>query len=306
MTDHQTSIRITLHNTYPSAMDSSEVLEMVEDLSGNIDDLETSLEPFLTSRLNVSTSRIPLLDKAKLHVLAAYAIESIIFSYLRLNGVDAKEHAVFRELTRVKEYFAKIKSAEAGPAQRNTTLDKDAAARFIRQGLSGNAAYDRERREREQIIGKRKADEMRQTSQWGSHNRFQGAAKRMRAQDDTTTTIAQAAEVEDPVEDDVDAGTAQPVATKADKKAAKRQRRLEAKAAKQSPVSNAQSPAEEDEDVEDASNVPHAIPGNTQSNLHDAVDAHPHHESKKKKKRGRKTRSEQRKSLEDKRAQEMA
>ncbi len=55
-------------------------------------------------------------------------------AYLRLNGVKAREHPVFIELTRVKQYFDKIKAAET-PAERSKTVDKAAAARFIKAGL---------------------------------------------------------------------------------------------------------------------------------------------------------------------------
>lgn len=56
---------------------------------------------------------------------------------MKLNGVDAREHAVFTELTRVKQYFEKIKKAEdEGPEQRtNPRLDKEAAGRFIKGAL---------------------------------------------------------------------------------------------------------------------------------------------------------------------------
>ena len=57
-------------------------------------------------------------------------------AYLRLNGVNAREHPVFKELTRVKQYFEKIKNAEAPTAQKdNPGLDKQAAQRFIKAGL---------------------------------------------------------------------------------------------------------------------------------------------------------------------------
>jgi exosome complex protein LRP1 len=42
---------------------------------------------------------------------------------------------VFIELTRVKQYFDKIKKAELPPAERNLVVDKKAASRFIRAGL---------------------------------------------------------------------------------------------------------------------------------------------------------------------------
>ena len=73
---------------------------------------------------------------------------------------------MFLELTRVKQYFDKIKAAEAPAKERNLALDKSAAARFIKAGLvsishqgtfipicllcqSGNEKYDLEKAERE-------------------------------------------------------------------------------------------------------------------------------------------------------------
>lgn len=56
-------------------------------------------------------------------------------AYLRLHGVNAKEHPVFKELTRVKQYFEKIKALETEPEKRTMALDKQAASRFIKHGL---------------------------------------------------------------------------------------------------------------------------------------------------------------------------
>lgn len=42
---------------------------------------------------------------------------------------------MFRELTRVKQYFEKIKALETEPEKRTMTLDKQAAGRFIKHGL---------------------------------------------------------------------------------------------------------------------------------------------------------------------------
>lgn len=159
------------------------MLSLVEDLSSNIDDLEESLAPLLKTALSASTSKLPLLDKAKLYVLATYAIESILFSALRLNGVDAKAHPVFQELSRVKDYFGKIKHAETPAAKRNTAVDKEAAGRFIKHGLAGNDRYDRERAERaarEKAGGKRKLEDMQGI---GRHTRFDGVAKKIRQTD---------------------------------------------------------------------------------------------------------------------------
>ena len=58
-----------------------------------------------------------------------------MIAYLRLNGINAKEHPVYRELTRVKQYFDKIKDAETTDGQRPANLDKPAAERFIKHAL---------------------------------------------------------------------------------------------------------------------------------------------------------------------------
>ena len=57
-------------------------------------------------------------------------------AYLRLHGSNAKAHPVFRELTRVKQYFEKIKIAESKDQGRTgPTIDKPAAGRFIKHAL---------------------------------------------------------------------------------------------------------------------------------------------------------------------------
>ncbi|OQE16927.1 hypothetical protein PENFLA_c026G07639 [Penicillium flavigenum] len=148
-------------------MDPTDLLPLLEQLDDNVDDLEGVLEPLLASTLVKSSNKLPVMDKAKLHVLITYTLESLIFSYLRLHGVDAKQHPVFRELTRVKQYFEKIKALETEPEERSMTLDKAAANRFIKHGLvsvdlsivwqwlltkvpqSGNDKYDLERAEKQ-------------------------------------------------------------------------------------------------------------------------------------------------------------
>ncbi|KAJ6032313.1 hypothetical protein N7540_003045 [Penicillium herquei] len=130
-------------------MDTNNLFPLLEQLDDDLDYLEEALEPFLGKSLVGVSKNLPVMDKAKLHVLVTYTLESLIFSYLRLHGVDAKNHPVFQELTRVKQYFEKIKSLEAEPEKRSMTLDKDAASRFIKHGLAGNDKYDLERAERE-------------------------------------------------------------------------------------------------------------------------------------------------------------
>ncbi|KAF2131881.1 hypothetical protein P153DRAFT_364360 [Dothidotthia symphoricarpi CBS 119687] len=126
--------------------------DLVEDLEVNIDELTSTLAPILDTPLHTTASSLPLLDKAKLYVLAAYSIESLLFSTLQASGANAKEHALFPELARLKKYFAKIKEVEerapGGAWEKRARVDTGAAARFIKHGLAGNDRYDAERKER--------------------------------------------------------------------------------------------------------------------------------------------------------------
>lgn len=138
-------------------MSSADLLSLLEQLDDDIDDLEDAIAPFVAQSLADAGPKLPLLDKAKLYVLVTYAIESMLFcgskyhlrvsmltptAYLRLQGVNAREHPVFQELTRVKQYFDKIKAAEApaDKADNKQVLNTAAAARFIKAGLVSDAA----------------------------------------------------------------------------------------------------------------------------------------------------------------------
>ncbi|KAI1437610.1 Sas10/Utp3/C1D family-domain-containing protein [Xylaria sp. CBS 124048] len=119
-------------------MDPVDIEPALERLDDAVDNLEEALQPLITNMADVA-SKLPLLDKAKLYVLMTYSIESMLFSALRLNAVDAKEHPVFKELARVRQYFEKIKNIEFGPQEPEKptqSLNKEAAMRFIRSDLA--------------------------------------------------------------------------------------------------------------------------------------------------------------------------
>jgi exosome complex protein LRP1 len=54
---------------------------------------------------------------------------------LRIDGSDAQNHAVYGELKRIQQYFAKIKAAEEPVGQRSTTVNQEAAARILKNDL---------------------------------------------------------------------------------------------------------------------------------------------------------------------------
>ncbi|KAH0607455.1 uncharacterized protein H6S33_002489 [Morchella sextelata] len=122
-------------------------------LDEQLDDLTTTLTPLLTTPgLPSLTATLPIADQARLSVLTAYTLESLLFTYLRLNGVDAKTHPVMTELARVRQYVAKINAAQEAP-KRRPAVDKEAVGRFVKAGLAGNTAEgegagEKEERER--------------------------------------------------------------------------------------------------------------------------------------------------------------
>ncbi|KAK3693793.1 Sas10/Utp3/C1D family-domain-containing protein [Podospora appendiculata] len=116
-------------------MDVTDITPELDQLDVDLDQLQDALKPLLADVGDVS-ARLPLLDRAKLYVLVSYAIESLLFSSLRLNGVETKNHAIFAELTRVKQYFDKIYKLENPVQEREKTLNTAAAIRFVRSDLS--------------------------------------------------------------------------------------------------------------------------------------------------------------------------
>jgi uncharacterized repeat protein (TIGR03833 family) len=131
--------------------DTAHVAELLEELGDNIDDLETALEPLLRTPISTLSKNLAPLERAKLLTWLTYAIETILFSHIRLNGTeDPKSHPVMTELKRIQQYMQKVQQAEnpAAGKRGNLSLNKEAAGRFIKAGLSGNEKYDKEVAER--------------------------------------------------------------------------------------------------------------------------------------------------------------
>jgi len=64
--------------TRTTTMDVSDITPQLEKLDVDLEHLEEAIKPLLEDMGDVA-SKLPLLDKAKLYVLVAYAIESLLF-----------------------------------------------------------------------------------------------------------------------------------------------------------------------------------------------------------------------------------
>jgi exosome complex protein LRP1 len=144
-------------------MDNSAASDLLDDLTTNIDTLTTTLQPVLSQSIHETASSLPLLDTAKLYTLTTYAIESILLAYERLhvasNPDEAHAHPILAELKRVQHSMQKIAAAENPETETQkptTSIDKAAAARFIKAGLAMNGRYD-EARAQQQKEGRQEA-----------------------------------------------------------------------------------------------------------------------------------------------------
>ncbi|KAH6855105.1 Sas10/Utp3/C1D family-domain-containing protein [Chaetomium sp. MPI-CAGE-AT-0009] len=118
-------------------MDVSDITPQLDQLEKELSKAKETLAPLIGDIGDIS-SKLPLLDKAKLYVLVSYTIEALLFSALRLNGVDTKAHPVFTELARVRQYVEKIEKLENPPAERENAVNTEVAARFLRSDLGDN------------------------------------------------------------------------------------------------------------------------------------------------------------------------
>ena len=104
----------------PQTPSKESLHELLDTLSSRLAETESSLSILFDGPTSLSevVESLPVLDRAKFFVTLAYAIDSLIFCYLRTKGASFKDHPVMQELERVKTYIRKANSAEQVPTDR--------------------------------------------------------------------------------------------------------------------------------------------------------------------------------------------
>ncbi|KAL1748929.1 Sas10/Utp3/C1D family-domain-containing protein [Schizophyllum fasciatum] len=115
--------------------ETAKVRAKVAALSASLDKLERELAPLLDRPLAETLAGLEPIEQARLQTLLPYIIYDLSFIQLKTHGVDPKTHPVISELDRVRQYFEKIKKVE-DTTTRQSTVDKDAAARFIKHAIN--------------------------------------------------------------------------------------------------------------------------------------------------------------------------
>ncbi|KAI8979551.1 hypothetical protein BDF20DRAFT_974609 [Mycotypha africana] len=110
----------------------------VKALKLRLQNVKKHLDPILSRPLNETYSKLSLTERYELEVLLSYSLNTLYYIYLRTKGSDPQNHAVMTELKRVQSYVLKLQKLQGKGPKPSMTLDKDAAARFIKASLANN------------------------------------------------------------------------------------------------------------------------------------------------------------------------
>ncbi|CAD8150439.1 unnamed protein product [Paramecium octaurelia] len=114
------SIQTTLQSTQEEL---TKLQSLIQELSekGNLDEI---------------TEGMSHKDQIELNLNLAYTLSSLYYSYLKLNQVETSAHPIMNELSRIQEAYQKyLPSQIKQPDQKQMSLDRDAAKRFIQPNL---------------------------------------------------------------------------------------------------------------------------------------------------------------------------
>ncbi|CAA20781.1 putative exosome-associated family protein [Schizosaccharomyces pombe] len=106
-----------------------EYSELFERLNKQLDNVEDVLKPLkdAESIFELAEGKSEL-EQAKLYITMSYAINSTLYSFYKLNGIDASERPVMQELQRVKNYISKIQQAEKNVNPKTEAVNTSNAA----------------------------------------------------------------------------------------------------------------------------------------------------------------------------------
>ena len=93
-----------------------ELADTIKDFQGSLSDLEAVLRPLLvSSRSDLhggDNSTLTALEKARLDCLSAFAMNSLVWVWMRTKGINPKDTEVKSELDRVKKTMARLKEIQ--------------------------------------------------------------------------------------------------------------------------------------------------------------------------------------------------
>eukprot|EP01101_Sappina_pedata_P010175 TRINITY_DN6342_c0_g1_i1.p1 TRINITY_DN6342_c0_g1~~TRINITY_DN6342_c0_g1_i1.p1 ORF type:complete len:132 (-),score=58.27 TRINITY_DN6342_c0_g1_i1:103-459(-) len=109
-----------------------------------VSEIESLISPlFETSMISYQrSSAISSVDFAKINVLIAYAIDTLYYVNLRVQGRFSPDHPIVKELEHLRSYMNKIRDFTQKKAQPKLKIDIDAAKRFIENEITPMVTED--------------------------------------------------------------------------------------------------------------------------------------------------------------------
>ncbi|KAF4315690.1 hypothetical protein BBO99_00008558 [Phytophthora kernoviae] len=123
---------------------SEQAVEAFASVEQTLAAVEEHLDVFKETSVEDFVAPLSPLERAKVQVSLAYTINSLLFVFLKTQGVsskDIRQTHVKQELERVKAFVKKIKDAEELAKGPKLVLDKAASKRFIHSALSSDQVY---------------------------------------------------------------------------------------------------------------------------------------------------------------------
>lgn len=112
------------------------VTKYVDQLTIVIEQIQKALGPVLQQPLADILPKLTVIQRCELEALVVYALDTLFWVYLKINGVEPKDHPLMAELQRIQRYIEKInKAKDTQTERRSMTLNKEAAHRFIQNNL---------------------------------------------------------------------------------------------------------------------------------------------------------------------------
>ncbi|CRK96593.1 CLUMA_CG010043, isoform A [Clunio marinus] len=100
----------------------------------NVAESIAEIEKLVEEASKVDYEKLTIEDKVKFDLFMVYAVNSLYWMYLRINGENPNTHGIKHELSRVKDAMERQKQIHDHKTIR-PVLQQDAAKRMVRSGL---------------------------------------------------------------------------------------------------------------------------------------------------------------------------
>lgn len=108
------------------------------------------IETTLQKAMEINTDNLSKEEKVNLDIFLTYAVNSLYFMYLRVNGENITTHPVKHELGRIKEAMERQK--QIADKSLRPQIDQGAAKRFVKSGLYDHKLKNEEFKRKQQKI----------------------------------------------------------------------------------------------------------------------------------------------------------